>query len=75
MRYVQYYDKINGKLLEVCGDRGVVILDGRNSINTSINDAMNINGVHRPFYSGFKIFQGESLLNARPITKLQEIHH
>jgi hypothetical protein len=75
MRYVQYYDKINGKLLEVCGDRGVVILDARNSIHTSIDDAINMNGVHRPLYAAFKIFQGESFMNSNPMTELNIIHH
>ena len=71
MRYVQYYQKRKGEMIEECGDRGVVILDARNSIRTSMNDAINFNGKGRPFYAGYKIFQGESFLNARPITELQ----
>jgi hypothetical protein len=73
MRYVQYYWKHEGKIMEECGDRGVVILDGRNSLQTSIDDAIGFNGRHRPYYAAYRIFQGESLSNARPITKLIEI--
>jgi hypothetical protein len=75
MRYVQYYWKHENKMMEEIGDRGVVILDARNSVETSINDAKEFNGKHRPLYAGFKIFQGESFLNAKPITELKEIHH
>ena len=62
-------------MMEEIGDRGVVILDARNSIDTSIRDAKEFNGNRRPIYNGFKIFQGESFLNANPITELIEIHH
>jgi hypothetical protein len=70
MRYVQYYWRHGDKMIEECGDRGVVVLDARNSIETSMDDAVNFNGKHRPFYAGCRIFQGGSFSNARPITEL-----
>lgn len=58
MVYIQYYQtgvahKWNdhtADLIEVCGDRGVVQLDGRNSLETMHNDATEFNGHHRPIY-------------------------
>ena len=59
--YIQYYQKsaMSNSLVEVCGDRGVVILDGRNSIETWINDGYTFNGNRRPLYDGFKVMRGD----------------
>ena len=59
--YVQYldYSPISGKLIEPCGDRSVFILDGRNNIETMINDAIQANGFRRPKYPHFKIMRGD----------------
>jgi hypothetical protein len=58
--YVQYldYSPVSGNLYEPCGDRAVVILDGRNSLKTMINDAHEANGFRRPKYPHFKIMFG-----------------
>ena len=59
--YVQYldYSPVTGNLYEPCGDRAVVILDGRNCLDTMINDAHSFNGVCRPKYPHFKIMYGD----------------
>lgn len=72
MYYVQYYNKglkLN-VFIEACGDRAVVILDGRNSISTMHEDAYKFNGKHRPNYQAYRIFKGSSFLNSQPITNI-----
>jgi hypothetical protein len=58
--YVQYldYSPVSGNLYEPCGDRAVVILDGRNSLETMIKGAHEANGFRRPKYPHFKIMFG-----------------
>lgn len=72
MRYVQYFNKINGNFHEPCGDRCVVILDGRNTMVNSVNDAIRFNGFRRPTFNAFQIRVGD-FLNWKPITKIIEI--
>ena len=69
MRFVVYFTKNgNGDLREPCGDRHVVILDQRNKLSRSIQDAKNFNAFHRPRYDSFQLFQGDRFSNADPIT-------
>ena len=58
--YVQYLDfsPVTGELYEPCGDRAVVILDGRRSVEGWISDAHACNGVRRPKYPHFQILLG-----------------
>ena len=58
--YVQYldYSPVSGNLYEPCGDRAVLMLDGRNCLDTMINDAHQCNGIRRPKYPHFKIMRG-----------------
>jgi hypothetical protein len=71
MYYVQYYDyDLAGKLAPPCGDRAVVILDGRNNIETMHSDAYRFNGYRRPNYAAYQIFKGRSFLDGRPISDL-----
>jgi len=70
MRYVQYYHKQGDKLVEACGDRAVVILDGRNTIETSKQDAVKFNGYRRPRYDGFQIWEGDTFTRSKPITNI-----
>lgn len=66
--YVQYLDvsPVTGELYEPCGDRAVVILDGRRTLSAWIQDAKDCNGVRRPTYPHFRIMQGD-FRNAHPI--------
>lgn len=59
--YIQYldYSPITGGIYEPCGDRAIVILDGRNSLQTMIADGHNFNGLYRPKYPHFKVMQGD----------------
>jgi hypothetical protein len=59
--YIQYLDvsPISGKIYEPCGDRAVVILDGRLSKDSMINAAHECNGTRRPQYAHFKIMRGD----------------
>ena len=57
--YVQYLDyDLSGKMTEPCGDRAVVILDGRNSLKQQIADAIEYNGCRRRNYPAFEIRVG-----------------
>lgn len=59
--YVQYldYSPVTGELYEPCGDRAVVILDGRRNPSAWIQDAKDCNGVRRPLYPHFRIMLGD----------------
>jgi hypothetical protein len=59
--FIQYFDysPVTGNLYEPCGDRAVVILDGRNSLETWIKDGHNFNGLRRPKYPHFKVMLGD----------------
>lgn len=59
--YIQYYQKsaISDDLISACGDRSVLILDGRQNLETWINDGYENNGHRRPKYEGFKVMKGD----------------
>lgn len=59
--YVQYldYSPVTGRLYEPCGDRAVVILDGRRTLPGWIDDALECNGYRRPVYPHFQIMRGD----------------
>ena len=59
--YIQYmaYNTHTDNYYEPCGDRAVVVLDGRNGLTTMINDAHQFNGLYRPKYPHFKIMKGD----------------
>jgi hypothetical protein len=64
--WVEFLDyDLSGKLDTVCGDRGVVFLDGRRNLSGLIADAHDCNGWRRPQYPAFRIVRGECLL--RPV--------
>lgn len=72
MQYIQYYSKsaISEELVQACGDRSVVILDGRSSLETAINEGYEFNGIRRPFYAAFRIFKGANFLVSKSISGL-----
>jgi len=59
--FVQYF---NSDFSYPCGDRAVLILDGRNSLETHVKDAIENNGKRRPKYYGFEIRFG-TFVNSR----------
>lgn len=70
MVHVQYFEDRDGELVEALGDRGVVILDGRNSIETMKDDAAKFNGYRRPVYAAYQIRRGESFTRCHDITPI-----
>ena len=72
MTFVQYYHKgaVSGDLIPACGDRAVVILDGRNRFETMVEDAIKFNGYRRPVYEAFQLFQGDSFTRCKAISEI-----
>lgn len=75
MYYVQYYNKIGNDYVEACGDRSILILDGRNNLDNMCQDAEDHNGFRRPYYDAYRIFKGASILRSSPITELKRLSH
>ena len=75
MVYVQYLQKsaLTGELTPACGDRSVVILDGRNNIETMKAQAVSHNGFRRPIYLAYQIFRGDTFSRSEPITNIIEL--
>ena len=72
--YVQYYEtNLAGKLDWVLGDRGVVVLDGRNSLSTQKLDAVRLNGYRRPKYEAYSIHKGRGFNDSVAITPIIEL--
>ena len=72
MIYAQYFDRglISNKLTPACGDRSVVILDGRNSMATWKDEAVKFNGFRRPKYEAYQIYKGRNVNDSKPITDI-----
>lgn len=71
MIYVQYFHYgTTGKLIPACGDRSVVVLDGRQKLHTWLQDAKNFNGWRRPVYPAFQLWRGRSFTQSQPLTKV-----
>ncbi len=70
MVFVQYYHKgaVSGALVAACGDRAVVILDGRNSLSIQELDAARFNGYGRPRYEAYSIHKGRGFNDCKAIT-------
>ena len=72
MVYVQYFTKsaISSELIQACGDRSVVILDGRQALCVQREQARNFNGFRRPVYLAYQIFKGETFSRSEPLTEI-----
>ena len=77
MRFAQFYQMslaMKGKPsqpIQACGDRGVVILDGRNNVGVSASIAKR--ECQKRKYVGFSIHEGESFTRSRVIRKMEAI--
>lgn len=71
MYWVQYFELRSKRFAEPCGDRCVVQLDGRNSLDKMKEDAIDFNGVRRPYYRAYQIRKGDSF--TRNVVNLTEI--
>ncbi len=70
--FVEYYEKRkDGTFYNPCGDRSIVILDGRRSLSNLKLDAIECNGHRRPVYDAFQIFKGDNInRNVRALTNI-----
>lgn len=79
MVFIQYFhyavpgpwnDHAKNELIETCGDRGVVILDGRTSLATMHHDARNFNSDVLRQYPAYQLFKGETLTRSHSISEV-----
>ena len=68
MYFAQFYRDTAGDQ-PVCGDRGVLILDGRESLHSQYMHARD--WCERYKYSSFKIMRGESFTRSKAISPVQ----
>jgi len=67
MIFAQFYNrKLDGTLSEAIGDRGVLILDGRNNTATMGRDA--VAHAQRHGFSAYSIHVGESFTRSREVS-------
>lgn len=74
MVYVQFYQKSaidEDEIIEACGDRSVIILDGRNTLFThhSISEAE----CKRRGYVAWRVFHGETFSRSSPIGSVRYV--
>jgi hypothetical protein len=73
--YAQFFQKgvMTGNLIEACGDRSIIRLDGRMnqlSMETIAEEECKNRG-----YIAWQLIRGCSLLQAKPITKVSSIYY
>ena len=70
MYYGQFYIKsaMSDKLIHALGDRGVFILDGRNSLHTQLYDCKEWAIKHK--FLAYQVFKGESFCRSKPLSEL-----
>ena len=68
MYYVQFFQKgaVSGQPIEACGDRSVVILDGRESRYD--HNAIAAYECAKRGYIGWQLFKGETFTRSSPIS-------
>lgn len=73
MTYVQFYQKsaISSELIEACGDRSVIMYDGRISPSMIHDDAMR--ECKKRGYLAWRIFKGQSFTTSRPTSDIKFI--
>jgi hypothetical protein len=72
--FAQFYRRgADGPPVEACGDRSVVRLDGRARQETM--EALAEQECKKRGYVAWQLIRGESLLRARPITKVASIYY
>lgn len=70
MYYAQFFQRSAidpEKIIEACGDRGVIILDGRESRNS--HHAIAERECNKRGYVGWQLFKGETFTRSRPISE------
>ena len=66
--YAQFYQQssVTGELIEGCGDRSIIRLDGRQS--QLIHEELAEEECRKRGYIAWQLIKGESLLRAKPFT-------
>lgn len=74
MIYAQFYRRgvLTGNVIEACGDRAVIFLDGRCSKQWMAETAQE--ECQRRGYVAWRIFKGDRLDSASPISQLWYVH-
>ena len=68
MIFAQFYQKgTTGKLIEACGDRAVIVLDGRKTLLR--NKAIAAENCLARHYIGYRLYQGETFTRCTPVTE------
>lgn len=69
MVYAQFLQRgvMTGAIIEATGDRGVIILDGRESKNS--HHAIAETECNKRGYIGWQLFKGESFTRSSPISE------
>jgi hypothetical protein len=72
MVYVQYFHKgvVSGENIPACGDRAVLVLDGRQTMQTWHRDAVAANGNRRPAYTAYQLMSGETFTRSELISNI-----
>jgi hypothetical protein len=75
MHYAQFYQKsaISDEIIEACGDRSVVILDGRCSRQWMGDTAAT--ECKRRGYVAWRIFKGETFTRSAPVSQLRYVNN
>lgn len=73
MYYAQFfntrtYPTKTDELLEACGDRAVVIFDGRMTLTSMIKEAERV--CEQRKYAGWQMFKGETFTRSNAISKV-----
>ena len=70
MYYTQFYEKghVSGDLIEACGDRSVIIIDGRESMETMC--AFSKEHAKKRGFKAFRIMRGESFTRSSPFANM-----
>lgn len=64
MIYVQFFNRRGFDYAEACGDRSIVILDGRSRLATHLQ--VGAAECRKRGYDAFQVYRGASLLRAMP---------
>lgn len=69
MVWAEYGTIKDDVFIPACGDRAVIILDGRYRLDALIDTAIVNNGHRRPVYEAVQLFKGPRFTESKPLTK------
>jgi hypothetical protein len=75
MKYVQFFQKsatTPHRLIEACGDRAVVILDGRESGQSHSSIARE--ECEKRGYLAYQLFKGDNFLRSKPYSPIVSVY-